>query len=52
MQIHNWLDAVNSFVRGMPKSFWLVTGLYLFLNMLLVLLAVPGANLAQGGDAE
>ena len=51
MQIQNWLDAANSFVRGMPKFFWLVTGLYLLVNMLLVLLAAPGANLAQGGDA-
>ena len=51
MQIYNWLDAVNSFVRGMPKSFWLVTGLYVFVNILLVLLAAPGASLAQGGDS-
>ena len=52
MQIHNWLDAVNSFVRGMPKSFWLVTGLYVFVNIVLVLLETPGANLAQGGEGE
>jgi 4-amino-4-deoxy-L-arabinose transferase-like glycosyltransferase len=51
MQTQTWLGAVNSFARVMPKSFWLVTGLYLFVNILLVLLASPGANLAQGGDA-
>ncbi|MFL2688095.1 MAG: ArnT family glycosyltransferase [Alphaproteobacteria bacterium] len=52
IQIQNWLDTANSFVRGMPKFFWLVTGLYLLVNMLLVLFAAPGANLAQGGDAD
>ena len=47
MQTQNWLGALNSFVRVMSKSFWLVTGLYLFINILLVLLAAPGANAAS-----
>jgi 4-amino-4-deoxy-L-arabinose transferase-like glycosyltransferase len=36
---------------AMPRSFWAITGLFVLANVLLGWFTVPGANLAQGGDA-
>lgn len=42
---------IRQHIFELPLGFWVVTGLYLSLNVALAAFAVPGASLSQGGDA-
>ena len=49
--MNNAFETVWRWACAVPRGLWVVTGLYVLANIVLGVLAVPGASLAQGGDA-
>lgn len=49
--MNNAFETVWRWAYAVPRGLWVVTGLYVLANIVLGVLAVPGASLAQGGDA-
>ena len=42
---------ISDCLRSMPRTFWVFTLIYFFINAWIFLSAAPGASLTQGGDA-